>query len=98
MHIVFTKPTAVSRDEIAPDVLEKEMGIYRAQIQEDPKMSKKPPQVIDKIVEGKMAAFYRQTVLSEQPWFKPEVEQTVGQVLSTQGVTVEGFRRFQVGG
>jgi elongation factor Ts len=98
MHIVFAKPTALSRDDIPATVREKEKEIYRAQVEEDPKMAKKPPQVIEKIIEGKLTAFYRDSVLNEQAWFKGEVDKTVGEVLSSQHAAVRGFRRFQVGG
>lgn len=98
MHIVFAKPTAVTREEIPEDVRRHELDIYRAQVAADPKMKGKPPSVIDKVVEGRMAAFYQQAVLNEQLWALPGSEQKVGDLLKARGATVRAFRRAQLGG
>jgi len=97
MHVVFQKPTALERGEIPEDVQAKEMEIYLAQVQEDPKMANKPPQVVDKIVEGKMNAFFRQSVLNEQPWIRDD-KKSVSNVLREHGATVKAFSLLQVGG
>ncbi|MFV1958881.1 MAG: translation elongation factor Ts [Planctomycetota bacterium] len=97
MHVVFQKPTVLERGEVAEDVQAKEMEIFRAQVQEDPKMANKPPQVVDKIVEGKMNAFFKQSVLTEQPWIRDD-KKSVADVLKEHGATVKAFRLLQVGG
>jgi elongation factor Ts len=56
----------------------------------------KPEQAISKIVEGRLGAFYKDVVLTEQAFVK-EPKQSVAQVLKGDGVTVRGFARFQVG-
>ncbi len=99
MHIVFAKPTALSRDEIAETLVAKETEIARAQIAQDPKMAGKPAQVIDKIVEGKIGAFYKQTVLGEQDWVvDPSKKCTVAELLAKHGATLQAFDRVHVGG
>ena len=99
MHIVFAKPTALSRDDISADLVAKETEIARAQIEQDPKMANKPAQVIDKIVEGKIGAFYKQSVLGEQDWVvDPSKKCTVDDLLKQHGATLQGFDRVQVGG
>jgi elongation factor Ts len=65
MQIAAASPTSaqyVSRDEVPADVLEKEKSIYRAQMEN----SGKPANVIEKIVEGKLGAFFSQVVLPDQ--------------------------------
>jgi len=99
MHIVFAKPTALTRDEISQELVAKETEIARAQIEQDPKMANKPPQVIDKIVEGKIGAFYKQSVIGEQDWVvDPSQKCTVGDLLKKHGATLQAFDRVQVGG
>lgn len=97
-HVVFAKPAALSRDEIAKDVIAKELEIYRGQVEQDPKMKGKPPQVVEKIVAGKLESFYKERVLPEQVWYKPEPAANVAQVLGAQGAQVKRFAAFQVGG
>ncbi len=62
MQIAARRPTYVTRGEIPGDVLDKEREIYRDQMKD----SGKPPNVIDKIVEGKLGSFYSQVVLGDQ--------------------------------
>ncbi len=63
MQIAAANPQYVRREDVPAELLEKERGIYRAQMEN----SGKPAQVIDKIVEGKLGSFYEQIVLLEQP-------------------------------
>src|SRR5215204_7332738 len=72
MHIAAASPQYVKRDEVPPDVLERERGIYRDQVKD------KPAQVIDKIVEGKLNSFYEQVCLLDQPSIR-DPKQTIGQ-------------------
>jgi elongation factor Ts len=99
MHIVFAKPSALSRDDIPETLVAKETEIARAQVEQDPKMSNKPAQVIDKIVEGKIGAFYKQSVLGEQDWVvDPSRKCTVSELLKQHGATLQAFDRVHVGG
>jgi elongation factor Ts len=98
MQIAAASPAYVSREAIPPAVLEKERSIYRAQMEN----SGKPANVIDKIVEGKLGAFYQQTVLPDQQSIR-DPKMTVAQVLAATGktlgapVTVTRFVRLKVG-
>ena len=92
--------TYVSRDEVPGAVVEKEREIYRQQMADQ----KKPPQVIDKIIEGKLEKFYTETCLLEQPFIKDatgktKVKDLVDGATSKMGerVVVKRFARFQVG-
>jgi elongation factor Ts len=91
-QIAAMRPQYVTRDEVPADVTEKERRIAE-QITRD---EGKPEQAIPKIVEGRLGAFYKDVVLTEQAFVK-EPKQSVAQVLKADGVTVQGFARFQVG-
>ena len=91
-QIAAMRPQYVTRDEVPADVTEKERRIAE-QITRD---EGKPEQAIPKIVEGRVGAFYKDVVLTEQAFVK-EPKQSVAQVLKADGVTVRGFARFQVG-
>jgi elongation factor Ts len=91
-QIAAMRPQYVTRDEVPADVTEKERRIAE-QITRD---EGKPEQAIAKIVEGRVGAFYKDVVLTEQAFVK-EPKQSVAQVLKADGVTVRGFARFQVG-
>ena len=99
MQIAAANPTYVSRSVVPAEVLEKERSIYRAQMEN----SGKPANVLDKIIEGKLGAFYEQTVLVDQISVRPEPKQTVGKLLETAAktlgasVTVTRFARLKVG-
>jgi elongation factor Ts len=98
MHIVFAKPSVMSRDEIPDDVQEKEREIAVAQVDQDPKMANKPAQVREKVVEGKLAAFFREQVLPEQEWSVDQsLKATVAEVVRQHGAEILAFRRFQIG-
>jgi elongation factor Ts len=101
MQVAATSPTYVSRDEVPATVLEKEREIYRSQMADQ----KKPPQVLDKIVEGKLEKFFADQCLLEQVFIKDTTGQTkikdlVDLTNSKTGerVVVKRFARFRIGG
>jgi elongation factor Ts len=98
MHIAAADPRFVRREDIPPEVLEKEREIYRAQFAS----SGKPPQVIEKIVDGKLGTYYAQVCLLDQPSVRdPNV--TIQQMVSNaaaktgENVTISRFVRFKLG-
>jgi elongation factor Ts len=98
MHIAAADPKWVRREDVPQQAIEKEKGIYRAQMEG----SGKPAQVLDKIVDGKLNSFYSQFVLLEQPSIRdPNV--TVGQLVvettakTGENITIGRFTRFRVG-
>jgi len=98
MQIAASSPTYVSRSAVPGEVLEKEKSIYRAQME----ASKKPANVIDKIVEGKLGSFYAQVVLPDQESIR-DSKLTVADVLTAASkalgapVSVSRFARLRVG-
>jgi elongation factor Ts len=98
LQVAAANPQYVRREDVPADVLERERGIYRAQMQN----SGKPPQVIDKIVEGKLGSYYEQAVLLDQPSIrdpKVTVSQMVQAAIAKLGENIGVARvvRFKVG-
>lgn len=100
MQVAASNPTYVSREDVPGEVVEKEREIYRQQLADQ----KKPPHVLDKIVEGKLEKFYSEQCLLEQlfikdPSGKTRVKDLVSQLSAQVGerVVVYRFTRFQVG-
>jgi elongation factor Ts len=102
-HVAFAKPVAVSRDQVDAAAVAKELEIYRDQLKQDPKMTGKPAQVVEKIVVGKLDKYYSERCLVEQPWVMDD-KQTVKAVLEGVSkkaggpIAVRRFALFQVGG
>ncbi|HUF48251.1 MAG TPA: translation elongation factor Ts [Vicinamibacterales bacterium] len=98
MQIAAASPQYASRDDVPADVLDRERAIYRAQMEN----SGKPPQVIDKIVEGKLNSFYEQAVLVDQVSIR-DSKVTIGQMIQAaiaklgEKIGVARFVRFKVG-
>ena len=100
MQVAAANPSYVAREDIPGEVLEKEREIYREQMADQ----KKPAQVIDKIVEGKLEKFFAESCLLEQPFIKDatgktKVKELVAATTAKTGerVVVKRFARFQVG-
>ena len=98
LQVAAANPQYVRREDVPADVLDHERGIYRAQMEN----SGKPPQVIDKIVEGKLGSFYEQAVLVDQPSIR-DPKQTVSQMVQGaiaklgENIGIARFVRFKVG-
>jgi elongation factor Ts len=98
MHIAASSPTAVRREEIPADIIERERGVYREQMRE----SGKPEQIWDKIIAGKLEKFYAESALLEQPFVK-NPDQTVGQLITDvsaktgEKIDVRRFTRYALG-
>ncbi len=98
MHIAASNPSYVRREEVPPEVLEREKEIYRAQARD----AKKPEKIIDKIVDGKLEKFYGEACLLEQPFVKDpdiSIQDLLNGFIGKVGEKVEirRFTRFQVG-
>jgi elongation factor Ts len=91
-QVAAMRPLYTTRDEVPADVVEKERRIAE-QITRD---EGKPEQAIGKIVEGRLNAYFKDVVLTEQPFVKDQ-KTAIKQVLASNGVAVTGFARFQVG-
>src|SRR5215831_6397650 len=98
MHIAASDPKFVRKEDVTPDAYEKEKEIYRAQAA----ASGKPANVVEKIVEGKMAKFYEEVCLMDQPFVKEpgiSIHQLIASKIGKLGenISVRRFARFKVG-
>ena len=85
MQVAAHDPEWVSRDQVPEEVLTQERKIYEAQAREEGK----PDNVIERIVEGKLEAFFKQRCLLDQPFFRDmEGKTSVGDVVTKLGATV----------
>jgi elongation factor Ts len=96
MHITASKPIALDVASLDPQMVEREKAIYAAQVQN------KPPQVVDRIVEGKLKKFYSDYCLLEQPFVKDDtktVQQMLAEAAKQAGgqASIKQFVRFEVG-
>ena len=98
MHIAAASPLYVSRDQVPGEDVEREKAIFRAQFEG----SNKPPQVIDKIVDGKMNSYYQQVVLLDQPSIR-DPKTSIGDLVTAaiakmgENINVVRFARFKIG-
>jgi elongation factor Ts len=98
MHIAALDPRFVRREEVTPEILEREREIYRAQA----RATGKPDAIVEKITNGKMEKFYEETCLYEQHFIKDEqhtVKEIIDQMIAKVGekIEVRRFVRFKVG-
>ena len=99
MQIAATNPVGITADDVPQEVVDKEMEIYREQARE----MGKPEKIIDKIAQGKMEKFYKDSCLLNQPYVKDPnitVQDLLNELIAKIGenISVRRFTRFQVGG
>jgi elongation factor Ts len=98
MHIAASDPRYVKSEDVTAADMEREKEIYRAQAA----ATGKPAPVIEKIVEGKMAKFYEEVCLLDQPFIKDQTI-SIKELIATkvgklgENITVRRFARFKVG-
>ena len=98
MHIAAANPTHLNRSDVPQEDIDREKEIFRAQFEG----SNKPPEVINKIVEGKLGSYYQQVVLLDQPSIR-EPKTSVGELVTAaiakmgENITIARFARFKIG-
>jgi elongation factor Ts len=98
MHISFTDPAYLTREEVPASVIEEESAIYAKQAREQGK----PEHVIEKIVAGKLESFYKENVLLDQEWIQDR-SKTIRELLDEakasmgENITIGRFCRIRVG-
>ncbi|MFQ5861560.1 MAG: translation elongation factor Ts [Candidatus Brocadiales bacterium] len=96
MQIAATNPLALSREDVPAEIVDEKKAEFQRAV------SDKPPQMVEKIVQGKLEAFYKEKCLLEQPFIKDE-SQTVRDIITAciaklgENVRVNRFARFEVG-
>ena len=92
MHVAAVNPQVVAPENMPEDVVAKEKEIFTAQAQE----SGKPPEIIEKMIGGRIKKFLSENSLVEQAFVRdPDV--TVGKLVAAAGAEVLGFTRYEVG-
>ena len=98
MHIAAANPPYISREDVSTETVEREKEIYKAQV------TNKPPQVVEKIIEGKLDKFYSDMCLLEQVFIKdPEGKKKVKDLITEkiaklgENIVVRRFARFKLG-
>lgn len=100
MHVCATDPRFIRKEDVAPEILEREKAILREQAA----TSGKPAAVIEKMVEGRLEKFYEENCLYEQHFIKDAAaSQTVAELIAAkiakfgENITVRRYARFKVG-
>ena len=98
MHIAATNPMAISAEEIDPELIAKEREIFIGQAKEEGK----PPEIAEKMVEGRLKKFRKEVALLEQPFVKNPDQTVADYVKATIGslgenMQIRRFSRFQIG-
>ena len=92
MHVAAVNPQVVSPDDMPAEQVAKEREIYAAQAQD----SGKPPEIVEKMIDGRIRKFLSENSLTEQAFVK-DPDMTVGKLVSAAGAEVLGFTRYEVG-
>jgi elongation factor Ts len=98
MHVAAANPTFVHKDEVPADAVAKEKEILAAQVGDEGK----PAAVVEKIVEGRIAKYFKEICLMDQPFVK-EPDKTVEQVMNElvakigEKIVIRRFQRFALG-
>jgi elongation factor Ts len=98
MHIAATNPVSIRPEEVPEETIEKEKEIYRAQVLE----MGKPEQIVDKIVEGKLKKFFKESCLMNQDYVRDPnitIEDLLNEMVAKIGenITIKRFARFKIG-
>lgn len=92
MHIAAINPTCIDETQVPAETIDRERRIFSEQAAE----SGKPPEIVEKMVAGKLAKFLKEITLVGQPFVKDD-KISVGQLLKNAGARVTTFSRFEVG-
>ena len=96
MHIAAIAPEYVSKDDVPVEDIQKQKEIFASQV------TNKPPQIVEKIVTGKLEKYFSEICLLDQPFIKDE-DKTVGELLKSkiaeigENISIRRFVRFQLG-
>ncbi len=98
LHIAASNPTYVSSEEVPQEALDEEKEIIKGQFKD----SNKPPEIVDKIVEGKLKKYFEEVCLMDQPYVKDDkvsVNKHVASFIAKFGenIQVRRFARFELG-
>lgn len=98
LHIAASNPKYIASEDISPGILEQEKDIIKEQFKD----SKKPPEIVEKIIQGKLGKFYEEVCLLDQPYIKDDkvsVKQLVASYIAKFGenIRISRFARYELG-
>ncbi|MFH1612504.1 MAG: translation elongation factor Ts [bacterium] len=98
MHIAATNPLYISQSEIPQEIIEKEMEIYKVEMEQQ----NKPEKIIEQIIKGKLEKYYQMVCLLEQPFVKNgdlTILKLIGEKISKLGenIIIRRFIRYELG-
>lgn len=98
MQIAAMNPVAVDSSSVSAEVIEREKGIIMDLIKNDPKMAGKPEEMLSKIADGKLNAFFKESTLLAQAFVK-DGGMSVGDYIKSKdsSLAVVGFKRINLG-
>ncbi len=98
MQVAALNPKYLSSADIPDDYKEHEKNILIAQLQNDPKNANKPANIIEKMIEGRLAKEFKEICLLEQEYVKAENKESVAKYVASAGnITLKQFVRFETG-
>ncbi len=98
MQIAAMNPLGLSQESIEPHVIERERNIVMEQMQADPKMAGKPQEMISKVAEGKLNAFFKENTLMAQPFVKDNGKSVSDYIKSVdKNLGITQFKRVAIG-
>ena len=92
MHVAAVNPAVVSPADMPEELLQKEREIYAAQAAD----SGKPPEIVEKMIAGRVRKYLSENSLTEQAFVK-DPDMKVGELVKAAGAKIAGFTRFEVG-
>jgi len=98
MHITATNPVSIRPEDVPKETIDKEKEIYRAQVLE----MGKPEQIADKIVDGKLKKYFKESCLMNQDYVRDPnitIEDLLNEMVAKIGenITIKRFARFKIG-
>jgi len=99
IQVAATDPSFIRSEDVPADVVDHEKALYRVQLEAE----KKPEQVWEKIIEGKLGAYYKENCLLQQPYIRDEsktIDELIKAMIAKTGenIVVSRFVRFKIGG
>jgi len=92
MHVAAMNPEYATQDDVPAEDIAKEKAVLAAQVED----SGKPPEIVEKMVEGRLRKYLEEICLVSQTYVKTN-DKTVGKLLEEAGATMKGFKRIAVG-